>query len=386
MPQFTGTLRTNIAVGSLFNMILNLQTYADNVAHNYSHVDKARVDVGLYGDQKIYTATDSLKTEPWGADAEATNLLKLHRPPLPRQQALIVDQFRQICVTVDDYLSKQSWQGLDSFSQFISVTLGWISDTRRIYENTLYNAYLGTAEGQTTAQTVEIDLSTISASTTEEANRLYAQTVANALANLKTKLKDYSRDYNDYGFLRSYGKDDIKIIMNEEVLNKITIVDLPTVFHSDKIKEQLSEDALPARYFGEVGTTNIALASNDGSKRSLIEADYSAAASGSPVYHVFAGDIIPSGTARLIKNIALGTVSLTAGIAAGEYYTPDEDVVAKVFVKYPPFLGAFITGTNFFNPKSLTQTHFLTFGHSSIEYLRNYPYITVHTDGSITVA
>lgn len=386
MPAFTGTLRTNLAVGGLYNMIINLQTYAENVAHNYSHVDKARVDVGLYGDQRLYIATDALKTEPWGADAEATNLLKLHRPPQPRVQALIVSEFRQISVTTDEYLSKQAWLGLDSFSQFTSVVLGWIEDTRRIYENTLYNTFIGTAEGQTTAQTLEIDLSTISAGTTEEANRLYAQTVANALANLKTKLKDYSRAYNDYGFLRSYAKDDIKIIMNEEILNKITIVDLPTVFHSEKIQAQLSEDALPARYFGEVGTTDIAKANNDGTKRSMIEADYSTAASGAAVTHVFAGDLIPAGTARLTKDPATGVVSISAGIRAGEYYTQDEDVVAKVFVKYPPYLGAFITGTNFFNAKSLTQSHFLTFGHSKLEYLKNFPFITVHTDGSITVA
>ena len=33
--------------------------------------------------------------------------------------------------------------------------------------------------------------------------------------------------------------------------------------------------------------------------------------------------------------------------------------------------------TSFFNAKSLTENHYLTFGHNSLEYLKNYPMITV---------
>jgi hypothetical protein len=40
-------------------------------------------------------------------------------------------------------------------------------------------------------------------------------------------------------------------------------------------------------------------------------------------------------------------------------------------------MSAFEVGTSFFNPKSLTENHYLTFGHNTIEYLENYPFITV---------
>ena len=55
----------------------------------------------------------------------------------------------------------------------------------------------------------------------------------------------------------------------------------------------------------------------------------------------------------------------------------DADIICKVLVKLPPYMSAFEVGTSFFNPKSLTENHYLTFGHNTIEYLKNYPFITV---------
>ena len=40
-------------------------------------------------------------------------------------------------------------------------------------------------------------------------------------------------------------------------------------------------------------------------------------------------------------------------------------------------MSAFEVGTSFFNPKSLTENHYLTFGHNTIEYLKAYPMVTV---------
>lgn len=108
MATFTGQLRSNEIFAALYNMIISQQVFADNLADNYTLVDKARVDGGLYGDTKLYYSTDVLKSAPWGNDAEATNLLALHRPEAPECQAIVLDQFRQICLTVDNYLSKRA--------------------------------------------------------------------------------------------------------------------------------------------------------------------------------------------------------------------------------------------------------------------------------------
>ena len=53
------------------------------------------------------------------------------------------------------------------------------------------------------------------------------------------------------------------------------------------------------------------------------------------------------------------------------------NIICKVLVKLPPYMSAFEVGTSFFNPKSLTENHYLTFGHNTLEYLKNYPFITV---------
>ena len=79
MGAFLGTLNSNEIFSALFNMIISQEVFADNIGKHQTLVDKARVDGGLYGDTKLFYATDALKSAPWGNDAEATNLLALDR-------------------------------------------------------------------------------------------------------------------------------------------------------------------------------------------------------------------------------------------------------------------------------------------------------------------
>ena len=127
MPNFTGTLRHNEIFSAIYNMIISQQVFADNIAGTNSKlVDEAKVDGTLYGDTKLYYATDCLQSKEWGNDAEATNLLALHRPKAPEVQALMISNFRQISLTLDNYLSKRAFSTIDAFSQFNSVMQSWI--------------------------------------------------------------------------------------------------------------------------------------------------------------------------------------------------------------------------------------------------------------------
>ena len=64
--------------------------------------------------------------------------------------------------------------------------------------------------------------------------------------------------------------------------------------------------------------------------------------------------------------------------AANETYTVDGTILFKIIHKNSiPFMSAFEVGTSFFNAKSLTTNHYLTWGHNTLEYLKNYPMITV---------
>ena len=133
MPNFTGTLNSNEVFAAIYNMIISQQVFANNIYDTKQTLaDMSRVDGSLYGDTKLYYSTDVLKSFEWANDAEAQNLLKLHRPEAPECQAISIDKFRMIPVTVDNYLSKRAWKDEGAFAQFNAVTLGWLRDTKKV--------------------------------------------------------------------------------------------------------------------------------------------------------------------------------------------------------------------------------------------------------------
>ena len=369
MGAFTGQLRSNEIFSALYNMIISQEVFADNLGKHQSLVEKARVDGGLYGDTKLYYATDVLKSAPWGNDAEAANLLALHRPEAPECQAIHLDVFRQICLTVDNYLSKRAWADEGAFSSFNSVMLGWMRDTKRVYDGTLYNVFIGATETNAGSQLQEV---TIPQGASDEAE---AKLIAQKIADLMVEMGDYSREFNDYGNLRSYAEDAIKVVWNAKIVNKIRKVDLPAIFHKDGLVDKLEEEIMPARYFGRAvaasdkGSGKVIDASGNydptkGTLRSRVEKDVTIS---SEVIHVFPGDELPVGS----------TVGSSKKFEEAEVYVEDASIICKILVKLPPYMSAFEVGTSFFNAKSLTENHYLTFGHNTIEYLKNYPFITV---------
>ena len=119
VTQFDGRLNSNEIFASIYNMIISQDVFADNIKGTKSQlVDKARVDGSMYGDTKLYYSTDVLKSEEWGGDAETGNLLKTYRPKDPQCQAITIDKFRQISLTVDNYLSKRAWADATAFNSF----------------------------------------------------------------------------------------------------------------------------------------------------------------------------------------------------------------------------------------------------------------------------
>lgn len=343
MANFTGRLNTNEIFGALYNMIIGQEVFADNIKGS-DLVDQARVDGSLYGDTKLFYSTDALASAEWGNDAEAINLLDIARPKDPECQAITIDTFRQISLTLDNYLSKRAWADEGSFSAFNSVMQGWLKDTKKVYDGTLYNCYIGTTETAVGLQT-----KTVSATVAADAKQLAA-----SIADLITEMTDYTRDYNDYRQLRRYSEGDLKIIFNSKYVNRIMNVDLPVIFDNAGLKGTFSKEYLPAKYFG---TVNAAKKTADANTRSLIEQTINN-------IHYFAGDKIKVGDEA----------------PAGTSYQEDDKIIAKIMIKLPPYMSAFEVGTSFFNPKSLTENHYLTFGHNTIEYLKAYPFVTIKSE------
>ena len=364
------TLTANEIYETLANMIISQEVFADNLGEHQTLVDKARVDGGLYGDTKLYYATDVLKSHDWLNDAEAANLLAIERPKDPEVQAIKLDVFKQIRLTLDNYLTKRAWMNEGAFSSFNGIMLGWMRETKKVYDGTLYNVFIGTTKSSVGEQSQEFEIP--AADGTIEVSKRRAMEIARQIADLFDKMSDYNRDFNDYRYFRSYGRDSIKVIWNKEYLNEIRKVDLPAIFHKDGLIEKFEADSLNARYFGNVVAAAVTAEANDGHYRSLVEMDIGngsgnasavADSNGQAVIgqHVFPGDLIPAGVA----------------IAAGTAYEVDPKVICKILVKLPPFMSAFEVGTTFFNPRSLTENHYLTFGHNSLAYLKNYPFVTV---------
>lgn len=394
MPiQSAFTLTANEIYDTLANMIISQEVFADNLGEHQTLVDKARVDGGLYGDTKLFYATDVLKSHVWGNDSEAANLLSLDRAADPEVQAIKLDKFRQIRLTVDNYMTKRAFADEGAFASFNSVMLGWLRETKRVYDGTLYNCFIGTAQSSTGKQIKSIDLGTGSGHplyqlTGVEKEQMEAMLIAQGLADLFVEMGDYSRDFNDYQNLRSYAKEGIKLVWNAAFVNKIRKIDLPTIFHKDGLVDKFEEEVLPARYFGIVitasnksdyaassPTTGKPIDSDDdtyvpgvghanGCIRSMVEKDVTVSGT---AYHVFPGDEIPAGA----------TIKASGNFELGEVYIEQADIICKVLVKLPPYMSAFEVGTTFFNPRSLTENHYLTFGHNSLAYLKNYPMITV---------
>lgn len=365
--KFTGQLNSNEIFSALYNMIISQEVFADNIFDTKaSLVDAARVDGGLYGDTKLYYATDVLKSAEWGNDAEATNLLAIYRPASPACQAIELNQFRQISLTVDEYLSKRAWSTEGAFSSFNSIMLGWIRDTKRVYDSTLYNSYIGTAESSVGKQEITVTLPTVSGDTEAQA-RVQAQTIAKTMADLIVNLEDVSRDYNDYGYLRSYSSDSLITVWRSGAVNSINKLDLPTIFHKEGLMDKFAEYTLPDRYFGTVNTAGGTTKATNTNIRSLVEADYTDSTT-STVKHCFPGDLLPP----------------NATYAANVTYTEDPKILFKVMHKRSvPYMSAFEVGTSFFNAKSLTTNHYLTWGYNDLEYLQNYPFITVRSSTAI---
>ena len=362
MAAFTGQLNPNEIFAALYNMIISQQVFADNVYDTKSSlVDAARVDGGLYGDTKLYYATDALKSTAWGNDAEAENLLVLHRPSAPKCQSIVLNVFRKIALTVDNYLTKRAWGTEGAFSSFNSIMLGWIRTTKRVYDSTLYNAFIGTAASAIGKQNKTLTLPTV-ANNLEAQNRLQAQTIATEMSDILVDLADVSRDYNDYGFLRSYNPDSLIVVWSSKWANKITKLDLPTIFHKDGLIDKMGEYTLPSRYFGDINTSGGTVPDTNTTIRSLYEKDYTVSGT---VTHVFPGDLLPG----------------KATYSANETYTENPKTIFKIMHKNSvPYMSAFEAGTSFFNPLSLTENHYLVWGHNTLEYLKNYPMITVKSN------
>ena len=387
--KFNGRLNTNEFYNSIYNAARLYMIYADNLKgmDKKNLAEKYRADGGMYNDQSVFTDMDVIYSRIW--DPNDTNVFAPEAVVKPVQEKITVNQFRQIGIYTDEYLSKRAWMDPNTYDEFRSVVQKQSAETKRVYEQRLVDVFVG-VEPSAASQTITLTLPTDTDA--EKQNRLQAQAIAKKIGDLFVDLKDTTTDFNVNGFIKSFDKGDIDVIWNADYYNKIRYVDLPTIFH----KEDLLENGivLPSRYFGTRSTiTGDAHADGTGKYRAEMEAfipvdntgKYSSA--GTNVVHVFPGDVLPNltpisseGTADyLTKEFTVNGVKRTI-----QYYTDvrayqvDPKIICKLVHKDAvKYMSSFETATEFWNPKNLTTNRYLTWAYAKPQLLNGYPFITL---------
>ena len=389
MANFTGTLNTNEWYNGLFNAYRLVETFSDSLTGlDNSLAERYKTDGGMYRDQSVYTDMDILYSREW--DPTDNNVLEPEMKANPVQQTIVLDKKRQIGLYVEQYLSKRAWMEEGIFDAFLSVVQSLVSKTRKVYEQRMVDVAIGTMETSVGKQKQTVDITTaVGSATGEEKNRLRAQAIAKALADLKVQLKDSTRDYNDYGFMQSFNMDDFDIIINADYYNEILKIDLPTIFHKEGL--DLEGTVRPARYFGTDAAAGTADGTTHRAKDQYVirvdnKGEYSA--TGTVAKFVFAGDILPKGTPLVAAATAL-TKAKTSFVVNGQSlnltyystvhaYTADAKIICKITHKNGiKYMSSFETETEFWNPKNLTNNRYLTWMYSEPEHLSHYPLITL---------
>lgn len=377
MATYNGRLNANEIFTSIFNMIIGQEVFSDNIGGMFSSlVDRARIDGTMLGDTYLKYSTDALATEefdPTGLlnNGRQANVLEQHRPKDPYVQAITIDTFRQIPVTIDHYFTKRAFSTESAFADFNSVTLQWLRDTKRIYDATTYNTFVGTVVSTRSPATQIINIAPSTATGTTAADvegrrRINAQNVARKIADILVSMRDVSTDFNDLGYYRAWNLDDLMVVWNADWVNEIRKVDLPTIFNKDGLFEIKEENILPAKYFGF--TSESALAPSAWTvTRSLIEqTDLND-------NHYWPGEIASEND----FSDSTGLYAQTGAVDTGAT-NPVGSIVCKIMHKRSiPYMSGFETETEFINARLLNENHYLTFGHNKLQHLLNYPLVTV---------
>ena len=255
--------------------------------------------------------------------------------------------------------------------------MSMVGATKKLYEVTMINTFLGTVEGASAKADLEIPLSDIT-ETGEAKNRLEAQMIAQYIADLIVDMKDYSRDYNDYNYMRAFSEDSIWVIWNSKYVNKINKLDLPTIFNKAGLMDKFEQNVLPAKYFGTIVDTNslpdgLTVEEGPGSTAKIV-----------------IGSAYSGGTIRTMEEDTFAVSghrfpgeALTVGdkFDIDRAYIEDEDIICKVITKDTvKYMASFETATEFWNPQALVTSKMLVFGFSDPTRLLGQPCVTVHAD------
>ena len=188
---------------------------------------------GKFQDKNKYSFINVVSTRDW--DPTDTNVLAFEERPEVKQQEIKVKNKRQVAITKSFFLDKQAWGSPDAYAQYIGLVDSQVSKAKKVYDQKSVNVGVGTLESNVGAQQQIVKLYAVGETDTakdiEAKKRMNAQLIAEKVTHIKNLLRDPNSDFNDLGFLDSFGDAKMTVIWNEEYLNTINMLSLPTTYN-----------------------------------------------------------------------------------------------------------------------------------------------------------
>lgn len=366
---FNGQLSANIIYNATYNAYELVSTLADQLLGlSDSVAEQFREDAGAYNTDKVYTDFDILKSHVF--DPDDTNVLAPGQKVSPKQEFIRIDSTRQIDLyTPTEFLTKTAWMSEGSWTQFNSTVQKNLRATKKAYDYLMGMVAIGTMEASKGKQQLEITIPKAADDATavekEAVNRLAGQTIGMQLEILKTKLKDLTSDYNDYGFRKSFRLEDFVYVYSIDNVVRINKMDLPGLFHKDGVVD-LKGDMVDSRYFGKLGIVTGSAITSDGASQFAVE-EQDVEDTSKKVHHVYPGDVIPA-------NVSLATASAIVV----PFYTKDPTILGKFIHKNAiKYLTGYETESEFWNAKNLSTNRYLTWYFARPQRLSSYPIVTI---------
>ena len=398
---FSNTLNVNEWDSALYNAY-KIMGCKDNLEDlDMGLVSAITEEGGKSQDKNQYSFINVVSTREW--DPTDTNVLDFEERPEVKQQEIVVKNKRQVAITKSFFLDKRAWGSPDAYAQYIGLVDSQVSKAKKVYDQKFVNVGVGTLESNVGAQQQTVKLYAVGETDTakdiEAKNRMNAQLIAEKVTHIKNLLRDPNSDFNDLGFLDSFGDAKMTVLWNEEFLNSIHMLDLPTTYN-DKYFDFNGRQML-AKYLASGtsaagtadGTTHRAY--NEYKIPVKANGEYVAAASAAKYVVVRPGDLLPKGTPIVAKEtpestavfatsykIWNKTVNLNVTVYESVHaYQPNAKIICKILsLDALKFISSFQSDGTFMNYKSNTENIYSTFLFSDVEYLGGYPLVTLKSE------
>ena len=388
MAAFSGNLNSNSLYVGLYNAYKLVNEIADGLSGLEDEiVGKYAMDGGNYEDQIVFTDTDVLASRVF--DPDDGNVLAPEMIADTKQQVITINKRRQIGLYNQAFRTKQAWMKADAFDAFNSSVQRQIGNTKKVYDLSKIFVAIGTHAGAG-AQAVSIDVTTPTTGLTgSELSRVKTLTIGDGISNTMVKLKDFTRDFNNNGFLKSFDEGDFDIYVNAEIWSTLVKTGLPVIFNKDGVLQSVKP--IPARFFGAPAAAGTA----DGSTHRAMEeykirvnAQGQYAANGTTIKNVFAGELLPAGTpivaAGTAETTGSGAFSINGKSITVTYYSTvhayaeDADklgvIVHKNGLKY---IRSWSINSSFNNDKNHSVNMYATWQFADPEFLDSYPAVSI---------